>query len=326
MDERIRILWADDEIDLLKPHVLFLEEKGYELTTVNSGDKALDMIASQRFDIVFLDENMPGMTGLDVLPKIKSSHPSLPVIMITKSEEERIMEDALGSRISDYLIKPVHPNQILLAIKKNLHTSQLINEKTTSNYREEFSAIGAALNDRLSTDGWIELYKKLVYWELALEKSGGGGMSEIFNAQKSEANQYFFRFVARNYFDWIKERGDDIPLMSHQLFNYKVAPMLNNDSGVYLLLIDNLRYDQWQIIRPVLANLFVVEKDELYFSILPTATQYARNAIFSGLLPADIAKHFPNLWVGEHEDEGKNLHEKAFIESQLIRLNKQLKF
>ncbi len=326
MSNDIKILWADDEIDLLKPHVLFLEQKGFKITTVNSGDKVLDLIKKEQFDIIFLDENMPGMSGLDVLPSIKAGKPSLPVIMITKSEEEHLMEDAIGSRISDYLIKPVHPNQILLAIKKNLDTSRLINEKTTSNYREEFSIIGATLSDKLTTDGWIEVFRKLVFWELELEKTRNEGMSEIFDAQKNEANQQFYKSVVQNYLNWINERGDDVPLMSHRLFNYKIAPYINNDSCTYMVLIDNLRYDQWNVIKPVLSELFRIEKDELYFSILPTATQFSRNAIFSGLLPSNIARQFPNLWKEEGETGGKNLNEQSFIESQLIRLRKDVKF
>lgn len=324
--ENTTILWADDEIDLLKPHVLFLEEKGYHVATANSGNSALDKVRSQHFDLVLLDENMPGLSGLETLNKIKEIRPALPVVMITKSEEEHIMEDAIGSKISDYLIKPVNPKQILLSIKKNLETKRLVSEKTSSQYQQEFRNIGMSMSDRLSVSEWKDLYKKLVYWELELEKSTDEGMAEILKMQKSEANNLFSRFVEKNYISWVNGKTPEAPLMAHQLIKNRVVPQISEKDSLFFVLIDNLRYDQWKVIQPVLAELFNIEKEELFFSILPTATQYARNAIFAGLMPSDIQKLFPNLWVSDDQDEGKNLHEEELLAAQLKRLGKNIKF
>lgn len=324
--ENTNILWADDEIDLLKPHVLFLEEKGYHVATVNNGNSALDKVKSQHFDLVLLDENMPGLSGLETLNKIKAIQPALPVVMITKSEEEHIMEDAIGSKISDYLIKPVNPKQILLSIKKSLETKRLVSEKTTSQYQQEFRNIGMSMSDRLSISEWKELYRKLVYWELELEKSTDEGMAEILKMQKSEANNLFCRFVEKNYISWVNGKSADAPLMSHQLLKNKAFPHISDKEPLFLVVIDNLRYDQWRVIQPILSEYFNIEQEDLFFSILPTATQYARNALFAGLMPSDIQRLFPNLWVGDEAEEGKNLHEEELLAAQLKRLGKNIKF
>ncbi|PCJ88724.1 MAG: two-component system response regulator [Flavobacteriales bacterium] len=321
----INILWADDEIDLLKPHVLFLEEKGYHVETVNNGDDALEKVRQNHFDIVFLDEQMPGISGIETLMKVKQTHPSLPVVMITKSEEENIMDDAIGSKISDYLIKPVNPRQILLSIKKNLDSKRLMSEKTTSQYQQEFRNIGMTLGDNLSTDEWIDIYKKIVYWEIELEESKDEGMFEILKTQKQEANNLFARFVESNYTDWLNGNSNDSPLLSHQLFKEKVANEISGSKPLFMILIDNLRYDQWMMLRPIFREFFRIEKEELYYSILPTATQYSRNAIFAGLLPSEIEKMFPNLWLNDEDEGGKNLHEDKFLENQLKRLGKNIK-
>ncbi len=317
--EKIQILWVDDEIDLLKPHIMFLEQKGYNVDTINNGDEAVDMIDAKHYDIVLLDENMPGITGIEALSQIKEKHSNLPVVMITKSEEESIMEDAIGSKISDYLIKPVNPNQILLSIKKNLDTRRLVSEKTTSAYQQEFRQIGMALNDVRTYQEWIDMYKRLVYWEMELEKLEDEGMNQILNMQKSEANGLFTKFIERNYADWLNgiEEG---PVMSHTLFKEKVSPYLKEEKPVFLLVIDNLRYDQWKAIQPMVENYFTVDKEEIFYSILPSATQYARNALFAGLMPSEIKKRFPKLWKDDIEEGGKNLYEKEFLADQLQRL------
>ncbi|HQU99784.1 MAG TPA: response regulator, partial [Bacteroidia bacterium] len=322
MTDKPSILWADDEIDLLKPHLLFLNDKGYDVTTVNNGDDALEKIKQQEFDIVLLDENMPGISGLETLVQLKNIKPHLPVIMITKSEEETIMEDAIGGKIADYLIKPVNPNQILLSLKKNLDNKRLISEKTNSKYQQEFRQISMTLGDKLNWQAWTDVYRKLVYWELELEKTQDSGMYEILTSQKEEANMMFSRFVENNYFNWIKN-NETAPTLSHQLFKKKVFPLLDqSDEPVFFLLIDNLRYDQWKIIEPVISEYFRVLEEDTYCSILPTATQYARNAIFAGLLPVDIEKRFPKLWLNDEEEGGKNLHEKEFLADQLQRHRK----
>lgn len=323
--DKVHILWADDEIDLLKPHILFLNDKGYNVKTVNSGDAALEQIKQHDFDIVFLDENMPGLSGLETLNRIKNSKPELPVIMITKSEEEHIMEDAIGSKIADYLIKPVNPNQILLSLKKTLDNRRIVSEKTTSAYQQEFRNIGMRLGDRLNHKEWTDIYKQLVYWELELGKSEDKGMADILAMQKSEANVQFSKFIDTNYISWLKGTTE-APVLSHTLFKNKIAPLLDKDGVVFLILIDNLRYDQWKVLQPVISQYFKVDTEELFYSILPTATQYARNALFAGLLPSEIEKMFPKLWANDEDEGPKNAHEEEFLAAQLKRLGKDIKF
>lgn len=323
---KTKILWVDDEIEILRPHILFLEQKGYEVKAVNNGMDAIELIDNDRFDIVFLDENMPGLSGIETLEKIKIIQPQLPVVMITKSEEESIMEDAIGSNIADYLIKPVKPNQILLSLKKNLETKKLVSEKTISNYQQEFRNISMELSANLGHQDWIEVYKKLVRWELSLDSSEDASMSEILMQQKEEANAMFGKYVSRNYLEWQKAGEKDKPLLSNALLKEKVIPALNKDRPTFLFLIDNLRYDQWKSIEPLLEPYFYSEKEELYYSILPTATQYARNAIFSGMMPLSIQNRLPELWVDEIETEGKNNLEEELLGNLLSKSAEKASF
>ena len=315
------ILWVDDEIELLKPHIIYLKSKGYHLTTAKSGDEALELIEVNDFNLIFLDENMPGLSGLETLNIIKDKYHNIPVIMITKSEEESIMEEAIGSRISDYLIKPVNPNQILLTIKKNLESSRLVDEKITKGYQQEFRNISLQLSSNLSFHEWFQVYKKIIYWELELSKSNDSSIDEIISMQKSEANSQFFRFVSRNYQDWIN--NIESPLLSHNLLETKVFPLLNSSSPVYLLLIDNLRYDQWKVIEDNLLQKFKIIDDSMYMSILPTATQYSRNSIFSGLRPSEIQNLYPKKWLNDEDEGGKNMFEEDFLKDQIKRLHLQ---
>lgn len=310
-----RILWADDEIDLLKPHILFLQEKGFEIDTVNNGSDAVEMSQENHYDIIFLDENMPGLTGLETLSKIKAQNASVPIIMITKSEEEHIMEEAIGGQISDYLIKPVNPNQILLSLKKNLDSKNLVSQKTSSDYQMEFRQIGMQLNDRLDANEWAEIYDKLVKWELKLEDSMDEGMKEVFSMQKKEANMQFCRFVDKHYRTWLHGE-DDPPKLSHQILSKNLMDRVGQEK-VFLLVIDNLRYDQWLILKPLINEYFNVDKEELFYSILPTATHYARNALFAGMMPLEIEKKYPNLWLNENDEGGKNMHEEDFLKGNL---------
>ena len=318
----INILWVDDEIDILKPHIIFLEKKGYQVTTCTNGADAIDLIKDTNFDIVFLDENMPGLSGLETLTEIKVNKPNLPIVMITKSEEEYLMEDAIGNKIADYLIKPVNPNQILLSLKKNLDHSRLITEKTTSNYQQEFRKIAMDLAMINSLEEWIELYKKLIYWEIELEGINDPGMVEILESQKQEANSQFFKFVKKNYTDWIT---DNEIVFSHTLFKKLIVPELSDTQQTLMVVIDNLRYDQWKIIEPIVTKHYKVQEELSYTSILPTATQYARNAIFSGLTPLEMEKQYPEYWKNDTEEEGKNLFENEFFSEQLKRLKLNIK-
>ena len=316
------ILWADDEIDLLKPHIMFLKNKGYNLVTVNNGHDALELVESQHFDLIILDENMPGLTGLETLSRVKQINPHIPVIMITKSEEENIMDQAVGNKIADYLIKPVNPNQILLSIKKNLHSEELVSVQATSDYRQEFNNITSLISNASTIEDWYELYSKLVFWELELA-SADTNMDELLNMQKIEANSTFNKFIKKNYEKWVT--SDNHPVMSPDIFKTKVFPLLDKGEKVFFILIDNFRLDQWRTIKPLLSDYFTFEEDQ-YCSILPTATQYARNAIFSGLMPIKIAQMFPDLWVDEDEEEGKNLNESPLIETLFNRYRRQCKF
>ncbi len=315
----INILWIDDEIDLLKPHIIFLEKRNYKVTTCTSGSEALDVLDDMKFDIVFLDENMPGLTGLETLNEIKEKQDNLPVVMITKSEEEYIMEEAIGNKIADYLIKPVNPNQILLSIKKNLDHSRLVSEKTTSNYQQEFRKIAMELAMVNTFEEWVTLYQKLIYWEIQLEDIEDIGMFEILESQKVEANAQFGKFIDKNYADWFDSRSE-APEMSHTLFKNKIAPQLSKDQPTLLVVIDNLRYDQYKVFEPIINNYYKKESETAFYSILPTATQYARNAIFSGLMPSEMEKLFPQYWKNDTDEGGKNLHEEDFLKAQIKRL------
>ena len=307
---------------MLKPHILFLKQKGYEVVTVSNGRDALEQCEKEHFDLIILDENMPGLSGLETLSRIKEISPEVPVIMITKSEEENIMNQAIGNKIADYLIKPVNPNQILLSIKKNLYRREIISENTTSNYQQEFNRIGMQINEASHWEDWCEIYKRLVFWELELTQADSN-MADLLKMQKVEANSAFVKYVKKNYERWVTT--EDHPLLSYELFKNRVFPLLDGGERVFVILIDNFRLDQWKVVKPILSEYFTFD-EELYFSILPTATQYARNAIFSGLMPDRIAKMFPDLWVDEDEEEGKNLNEAPLIQTQLDRFRKRYTF
>lgn len=316
---KTHILWADDEIEFLKPHIMLLQERGYKVETVNNGNDAVEAFKKDPYDLVFLDENMPGLTGLETLNIIKSINPSIPAVLVTKNEEEHLMEDAIGAKIDDYLIKPVNPKQILLTIKKFTENKRLINEKTSMAYQQEFRNLGMIMNNDLDHDEWVEAYKKLIYWELSLEKLEDESMHEILTTQKHEANTLFSKFIERNYLQWIKDPNTG-PLLSHQIFKKKVFPSLDTDIPTFFFLIDNLRYDQWKQINDVMTDYFRLEEESSYYSILPTATQYARNAIFSGMTPLEMEKRFPSLWQNDDDEGGKNLHEGEFLTDQIKRL------
>ncbi len=322
--EPIRILWADDEIDLLKPQMLFLQKKGYEVVTVTNGHDAIDEVQEQAFDIVFLDESMPGLTGLETLQHIKQTHPHLPVVMITKNEAEHVMEEAIGAQITDYLIKPVNPNQILLTLKKIIDNKRLVREKTTTSYQQEFRQIMMEINSGLNTKEWVDIYRRLINWEIKLDESESEAMADIIAMQKREANVEFGKFIARNYLDWIAQ-PERAPLMSHQLMRQKVFPLLGQRPTV-MVLLDNLRFDQWRVIEPMLSQLYRKEEEDYFFSILPTSTQYSRNAIFAGMLPLEISHHYSQWWKNDMEEGGKNLYEAELLQEHIKRtLRKPIK-
>lgn len=323
--QNIKILWVDDEIDLLRAHIIFLEEKGFEVVTTNNGSDAIEFVKTNFFNIIFLDENMPGLSGLQTLSEIKTIDPNVPVVMITKSEEEDIMDEAIGSKMADYLIKPVNPNQILLTIKKNVDQRRLVTQRTTSAYQSEFSKIGMQISDRLSFDEWIEVYKKLVFWELELSASEDSAMDEVLRMQKSEANNSFAKYIRNNYQSWFGSNQSQRPLLSVDIFRKKIVPLVDSGNKVFVLLIDNLRYDQYRILATVLSNYYHIEEEDLYCSILPTATMYARNAMFAGLMPSEIEKLYPELWEDDDNEGHKNRFEKELLQKQMLRLGKNYK-
>ena len=318
-----RLLWVDDEIEMLRPHILFLEKKGYEIDTATNGADAIDLCRESSFDLILLDENMPGLSGLETLMQLKELTPNVPVVMVTKNEEEDLMEQAIGSKIADYLIKPVNPNQILLTLKKNIHAKELVQEVAQTGYRQDFARIGMQLSENLTAEDWKELYKKLVFWEMELATTDSN-MTDMLQMQKEEANLTFAKFVRKNYEEWITN-PDSRPLMSPDIFKRCVFPRLSAGRKVLLLVLDNCRFDQWRMLSAELSDDFDIEEN-LYYSILPTATQYARNAIFAGLMPLQIKETYPNLWVDEEEDEGKNLNEEELIRQHLARYRRRETF
>ena len=317
------LLWVDDEIDLLRAYIIFLQKKGYEVVTATNGRDAIDMCHEKQYDLIFLDENMPGLSGLETLSAIKEINSTIPIVMVTKSEEENIMNQAIGSKIADYLIKPVNPNQIFLTIKKHLHKKQIESEVTNTGYQQNFTKIGMQINDSYSLEEWKEVYRKLVFWELELSDANSE-MGEMLRMQKTEANSGFSKFIKKNYMAWM-EKWEDRPLMSPDVFKTKIFPLLSQGEKVFLFVFDNFRYDQWRMISREIADEFTFDED-LYLSILPTATQYARNAIFAGLMPNQIADMFPDLWVDEDEEEGKNLNEEPLIRTHIERYRRNYTF
>ncbi len=324
------LLWADDEMELLRAHLLFLEKKGYEVVTVTNGNDAIEECRKRTFDLVLLDEMMPGLSGLETLQRIKEISPQVPIVMVTKSEEEDIMNQAIGQQIADYLIKPVNPNQILLSLKKNIHRKEIITETVQASYQQQFQQLSMQIMDCRTWQEWVDIYKRLVRWELELSATDSQ-MTEMLNMQKEEANRGFGKYIKQNYMDWMNRfdgkgaKDDSMPILSPELFKTKVFPLLNEGEKVFLIVLDNFRYDQWKMLEKEIGDQFEIDED-LYCSILPTATQYARNAIFSGLMPEQIEKMFPELWVDEDEEEGKNLNEEPLIKTQLERYRRKNTF
>ena len=316
---KARLLWTDDEIDLLRPYILFLEEKGYFVDTANNGHDAIELVKSKSYDLVLLDENMPGLSGIQVLDEIKKISPLVPVIMVTKSEEENIMDQAIGSKIADYLIKPVNPNQILLSIKKNIDNKRLISEKTTHSYQIEFNKLTSEISMANSFESWKKVYRSLVYWEIELGKNNDNTMDEVLKFQKNEANNAFTKYIKANYISWFETKTLEKPLMSPGIFKQKVYPLLDQGKQVFVILIDNLRLDHWKTIEEKIHDIYSVAEDDIFCSILPTCTQYSRNAMFAGLMPSEIDKLFPDIWLNDDEEGGKNLHEEELLKRQHTR-------
>ncbi|TYP93918.1 PglZ domain-containing protein [Fodinibius salinus] len=314
---KTRILWADDEIDQLEAHIIFLENKDFEVSPVTNGEDAITLIKEESFDIVFLDEQMPGMDGLAVLNRIKTLEPSLPVVMITKSEEESIMEEAIGGKISDYLIKPVNPNQIVLTIKRLLEQQRIRNEQFAQSYLREFNKISDRIHDNLSWNEWITIYKQLTRWDVDLE-SGEESLRQVLGDQYREANKMFGEFITKQYQPWLEKETPDRPPLSVDLVDEYVLPHVKNGQTTLFFIIDCMRYDQWMMFENLLSDSYSIDTD-FYYSILPTATPYSRNAIFSGLYPLEIENIYPDLWDQGEDERSLNQYEKELMRAQLDR-------
>lgn len=317
MEAKRSVLWADDEIDLFRPHILYLEERGFAVTPVRSGDEALARIDSDRFDVVLLDEMMPGRDGLSTLEEIKDRHPSIPVVMITKSEQEDLIASAIRKEITDYIVKPVNPLQILSALRKILDREKIREGGIAQEYLEEFTRLRARIGGRPDWREWIDIYLRLTRWDIELERHRDVGLRQTHDDQRREANAEFSRYIESTYEKWL--RGEDAPHLSPDVLGQYVLPHLKEGKKVYFVLIDCMRLDQWLAIEPLLSPYYTIQTD-YYYSILPTATPYARNAIFSGLFPADIAKHHPDYWAEISSDErSKNRFERQLLDEYLAR-------
>jgi len=319
-----RILWVDDEIELLRPHIRYLAERGYKVDTATNGEDAIEMVRDSGFDLVFLDEMMAGMGGLRTLGEIKELRPSLPVIMITKNEAESLMEEAIGEKISDYLTKPVNPSQVLMACKKILERKKITSAAVSRDYIQEFNRISATVQGDPDHDDWINLYTRLVGWSLELDDHPELGLKQTLHDQFRECNLAFGKYVERRYRDWV-EQSTGRPALSLEVVDRFVLPELQSGKSVILFVIDCLRLDQWIIMERVLQEFYSISK-QYYFSILPTATPYSRNAIFSGSWPCDLEARFPELWEKNEDDESsRNKFEREFLENLLERRKVTLK-
>ena len=325
-----QILWVDDEIDLLQPYIIYLKGKNYDVETASNGEDAIGLVENRQFDIVFLDENMPGISGLETLQEIKRLHPEVPVVMITKSEEEHIMEQAIGEKIADYLIKPVNPSQILLCLKKHIHQQEIVTEQVQQNYRQEWSDITYLIDTASTIEEWQAIERLLSKWDLELagiepEQAGHSGMHSLIDDQRTQANAAFAKWIAKNYETWFAPSASR-PILSQDVMKHAVFPLLDKGEKVLLCVIDNFRYDQWKTIQPLISEFYSIRTEEQYTSILPTATQYARNAIFSGLLPLQIQEMYPQYWVEEGDEESKNQYERELVQTLLDRYRRRESF
>ena len=322
-----QILWIDDEIELLKPHLILLEQRGYSVDKATNGEDAIEMVKAKHYDLVFLDEMMVGISGLETLPHLKEISPSTPVVMVTKNEAESVMEEAIGGKIDDYLTKPVNPAQIIAACKKFLESKRIAKEKVTQDYTMGFNEISRRLYEPLEWNDWLEIYQKLVTWSMELDRYPDLGFQQTLQDQWRECNVEYSKFFESNYKRWLYNRDEeDSPVLSPDIFEKYVAPLLKTGKPTFFFVVDCMRLDQWLVFEELLSPYYNFNKD-YYSSILPTATPYARNSIFSGLFPIDIKKYYPQWWANEMntEDHKLNAYEQQLLEEQVKRKRIQLK-
>ena len=324
-----RILWVDDEIDLLRPHIILLEQRGYTVSTATNGEDAIEMAQKQRFNLVFLDESMVGISGLETLAVLKDIDRSVPIVMVTKNEQESLMEEAIGRKIYDYLTKPVNPTQILAACKKFLETQRITEEKITQDFHQEYSVISRRLMDRMDWSEWLDVYLKLTERSVELDKHPDVGLEQSLRDQWKVCNAEFSKFIEHDYFDWLVDkdkRPDGAPLLSPHVADSFLIPKLASGRPTFFIVVDCMRLDQWMVMEEFIRPLFTIQHD-YYCSILPTATPYARNSIFAGLYPTEINKHYPQFTIDERgsDEHSLNKHEKEFLSLLLQRRRVKLK-
>ncbi len=327
-----RLLWVDDEIDLLRSHIIFLTEKGYDVDTATNGEDAISSVKEKSYDLIFLDEMMAGMGGLETLGQIKEVNPNIPVVMVTKNEEETLMNEAIGGKIADYLTKPVNPSQVLLVCKKILDAKKITGEYAAKDYLHDFNTISQALMNNLDFAEWTDIYVKMVNWDIELDTHPEIGLRQTLNDQFKEANKEFSKFVESNYKNWISNLGDfDTPVLSPEIVPKFIIPHLKDSkSAVFFFVLDCLRLDQWLLMEKHLIDTFNINK-EFYYAIVPTATPYARNSLFSGLFPSEIEKYYPDLWsTGNDDERSMNKYEKELLQLLLdrkkVKLRNELKY
>lgn len=322
MKKNLHILWVDDEIEMLKPFILFLTNKGFILNTTTNGDDAIVMVVNNHYDLIILDEIMPGMDGITTLNEISKINPEIPVIMLTKNEEEGLMETAIAKQISEYLIKPVNPNQILMAIKRIFQTEEI----RLNRVGQEYSQFVANLNRKLFSapdfKEWIEIYKEICKWDLIIDEMNDENLKQTHFLEKRNCNTEFCNYIEDHYKNWLS--CNDRPNLSFDVVSQYIIPQLEANKTIYFLILDCLRYDQYLAIEPFIKEYFDIELDS-YYSILPTATPFSRNAIFSGLLPVDIAKRFPEYWLENNElDNSRNRNEHQLLDEHVEDLGFKL--
>jgi len=319
-----KILWVDDEIDLLRAHLKLLENKGYVVETATNGEDAIEIVRKGSIDLVLLDEMMPGIGGLKTLSAIKALDAALPVVMITKNEAESLMEEAIGSKITDYLLKPINPTQVLMACKKILAGRKIAGEHLSRDYVQEFQQISRELLGPIDYKGWIDIYAKLTAWDIDLDEHPDLGLRQTLLDQRREVNAEFAKYVEKNYRSWLQSDSNR-PNLSTDIVRQYIVPELKGKRSVFFFVIDCLRLDQWLIMERMLSDFYSMERN-YYYSILPTATPYSRNAIFSGLFPADLERRFPEIWKsGEDDESSRNRHEHQLLDDLLSRSGITLK-
>jgi len=312
------VLWIDDEADLLESHRIFLREKGFEVDAATNADDAVEMLRRRPYGIVLLDEQMPGKRGLEAYHEIRELDPLLPIVMVTKSEEDATLREAIGVDVRDYLVKPINPRQVLTVITRVLEGPRIRQQHIARSFVDRFRAMELERERTLDWRGWVARYAEMVDWDIQLAQAREQSLYDALQALYPDLRREFAAYMKTAYPAWLRDLEGDRPPLSIDVVGEFLLPVLERSRGVVFVVIDCLRLDQWRVLQPLVAPLFDVELTH-HFSVLPTATPYSRNALFSGLFPGEIAARFPDWW-GDRDDESLNAHEKALLEAQLREL------